>query len=842
MRKYLNFGQISVFAGIFLSSCLGSKFLDKNEKLLVSQKVHGLSSNLEDEAVLLYQQTKNSRLFGLLPFSHLSYVYQRGENGFLFIPGYDKEKAIAKRDSLIQKFDRKIKKANNTKRKQKLREKKVRKVDRKRKKVRQGNQLMRWGEEPAVYNHIETEITSQSIRQLLNAEGYFTAKVEIDTSKYDSLSSFKKNGRKFRNGFGSILGDGKKFVDVNYYAEKGPRFYIDSIQYVIEDTALQTLIYEKIEESPLKKSFYKQEKLKEERNFIYDIALNNGYFDFSKQFILFQLDTIQLGRDTLIINTLVKNPPNKDRHKVSKLDSVIIYSNADNRQADRISEKYKDINFMFGKDKYSKKILEWRIPLKKGDKYSRDLTIETQRQLSYLDNFKFVNINYDTTGGQFIANIFTSPIEKFSTSSEFGLSASQGSSAEADQGTPGPFFNINLKNRNTFRALEIININAFARLRDIGSAGENQSDARYSSINYGGELSIDFPQFLFPLKSSYKKKIGSFNPRTRLSIGPEYENRDGEYIRTEVSTAFSYAWRVKDKTSYTLTPVRLSLINSENTESFEEFLEETREGGNSYANSFLPAFVNSTSFQFNKTIGSYNVGQEGGFIQFSTEFGGHLNGVFRPTLGEGLEYYKFLRGNIDLRKINRLTRKLNLAYRLNIGIANTFGSNNTLPYDRYFFGGGSSSVRGWKPRRLGPGAFSGDSIVARGDYRIIDYDREQPGEILIETSVELRRDLFGFIDGAVFIDAGNIWLLKGTLKVDEDGDDGQFRAKDFIKEMAVAAGVGLRFDLSFLVFRLDLGLKMFDPAQKSGQRFVGDRTFTNFGQNSEINIGIGYPF
>lgn len=839
MRKYLNFSQISVFAGILLSSCLGSKFLEKDQQILTSQKTHGLSGNLEEDAQLLYQQSRNSRLVGL-PFTHLTYVYQRGENGFLFIPGYDKEKAIAKRDSTINKYDRKISKAEKEKRKQKLRDKKIRKVDRKRRKVREGNQMMRWGEKPAVYNHNQTVITSQSIKQLLNSDGYFNAKVKIDTSKYDSLGGFRKLGRNIRNGFSSILGDGEKYVDVNYYVEKGSRFYIDSIIYVFEDTALQSIIYQEIKKAPLKKAYYTQQKLTDERDFIYETAVNNGYYDFSKQYITFQLDSVQLGRDTIIVREIIRNPTNADKHKVSKLDSVIFFSNANDNQSYRTSEEYRGITFNFGKDKYSKKILEWRIPLLEGDKYSRELSIETQRQLSYLDNFKFVNINYDTTGGSFIARIYTSPIEKYSTSSEVGLSATQGSGAP--QGTPGPFFNINLKNRNTFNALEIININAFAKLRDIRSVGDEQSDARYSSINIGGELSVDFPQFLFPLGRTYKKKMGRFNPRTQLSVGPEYENRDGEYIRTQIVTAFSYGWQVKDKTRYTLTPARLSLINSDNTASFEEYLNETRAEGNSYANSFLSAFVNTSSFQLNKNIGSYSLGSEGGFIRFSIEFGGHFNGIFRSTLGEDLEYYKFLRANVDLRKIDRLTRKLNLAYRINIGLANSLGSNNSLPYDKYYFGGGSSSVRGWKPRRLGPGAFSGENIVTEGDYRIINYDIEQPGELLIESSIELRRDLFGFVDGAIFLDAGNVWLLNGTIKADEDGDDGKFRANEFMDEIAVAAGAGLRFDLSFLVFRLDLGLKMFDPAQKIGQRFVGDKVFSNFRQNSEINIGIGYPF
>jgi outer membrane protein insertion porin family len=825
--------------GIFLSSCLGSKFLEGDQQILASQRTHGLTGRLEEDAEILYQQNRNTRFFGLM--AHLAYIYKIGENGIAFIPGYDKQKAIAQRDSTIQKFDRKIANTSTEKKKKHLREKKIRKVDRKKRKVKEGNQTMRWGEKLAIYDHNKTRITAESIRQLLNSRGYFNASVEIDTIGYDSLNVLGKVGKKIRNGLSKKKGKANRYVDVNYYVNKGSRYYIDSIQYVFEDTVLYSLISKNQKDAPLKKGFYSQSRITAERDFIYETAVNNGYYEFSKQYISFQLDSIQLGKDTLIIREMVRNPLKKDQHKIFYLDSILFTSNADEPQIPRTSEEFREVTFNFGKDRYSKKILEWRIPLKQDDRYSRELTIETQRQLSYLDNFKTLNINYDTTGGKFIANIYTTPFEKYQTSSEFGLSTSQGSGAVT--GNPGPFFNINLKNRNTFNALEIINIDAYAKLQDIQNAGDEISKADYTSIQYGGSIGVDFPQFLFPLGRFYKKKMGQFNPRTKLTIGLSYENRDLDYVRRISSVGFSYAWQVKDKTRFTFTPVKLSLINSDNTETFEQFLDETRADGNSYANSFLSAFVNTTTFQLNKNIGDYSFGQDGGFIGASAELGGHFNGLLRSTLGENLEYYRFTKANIDLRKIENVSRKLNLAYRLNVGVAIPNGLNNSLPYDKYLFAGGGSSVRAWKPRRLGPGAFSGDSIVIDGTYRIIDDQKErQGGEVLIETSIELRRALFGFVDGAIFLDAGNIWLLKGSIKADEDGDDGQFRWDQFMEEMAVGTGVGLRFDFSFLVFRVDLGLKLFDPAQKKGDRFVGDEIFRNFMPNSEINIGIGYPF
>jgi len=823
LKRFFTVGQISIFASICLSSCLGSRYLKSDEQLLVKYEVRGLSGSRKDDAKGLVMQTPNSKvsLMGItiLPFTHLAHTYQLGKNGFFFVKGYDAEKTNRKREALQRKFEMKIMNASKEEKQRKLRQRMIKKLDKKDRKLKEGNQLMRWGEELAVYHEDKSQQSAERIKQYLNSKGFFNSDVTI-TQK--------------------VVNKSKRRVLVEYDVKPGRRYLVDSIEYVIADTALARIISENLRKAPLKKGFYNQQTLSAERDHIYNLAVNNGYFEFSKQFVSFEIDSVKLKDQKLYVRESIRNPAKRPEHKVFTLDSVIFTSDASITQVfDRTIETQDDVTFNFGKNKYSKKILHWRIPLEKGEVYSRDLTIETQRQLSYLDNFKFVNINYDTTGNRFVANIFTSPFDRYQTSNEFGFTQTNGAN-------PGPFFTVNLKNRNTFRGLEIVSIDANAKLE--GIRGVSESDERYSSRQYGGQLTFSFPQFLFPLGSSLKKQMGSYNAKSRFSVGLSYEQRIDEYVRRTIQTSFSYTWQVRDKIKYTLTPLQGSLIRSDNDDSFELFLNNLDVQGNTYANAFRSAFVSSTSLQVDLNLGDYAQGKDGGFVRFFTEAGGNLNGlVGEGAVGDSIQVYRFIKGNIDLRKIDRITRRLNLAYRFNIGLAYAYGSNNSLPYEKYFFGGGSNSIRGWKPRRLGPGAFGQiDTLrTTESNARVIDFGREQPGDFIIESSIELRHKLVGFLEGAIFLDAGNVWLIKGSSvqpELDPEGDDGKFRINEFMNEMAVGTGLGFRFDLSFLIMRLDLGLKLFDPAQPKGDRFVGDKILSNFGANSEFNIGIGYPF
>lgn len=832
MKGFFTVSRLSILASIFLSSCLGSKFLNKNERLLTSYQIEGISGSLKDEVDALVEQKPNSKPLGVLentplkftvvPFTHLAHLYQLGKNGSFFTKGFDSVAVHAKRDADQLAFEQKIAEAEFDRKKQRIRNRMLKKMDKRDRKIREGNQLMRWGEELAVYKNSKSISSKEQIKLFLNAKGYFNSKIRIDTT---------------------ITNKKKRWLSLTYDVSLGKPFRIDSIEYQVADTVLLQLITENKEDSPLRKGQYDQGTLTKERDYIYELAVNNGYFDFSKQYISFEIDSTQLGSNKLFVREIIRNPPDRSEHKIFYLDSIVFTSDASITQAyQRTIESYKGITFNFGKNKYSTKVLQWRIPLEQDDRYSRRLTIETQRQLSYLDNFKFVNINFDTTANHFVANIFTSPFDKYQTSNEFGFT--QNSSAQR----LGPFFTVSLKNRNTFRALETISLDLNAKLE--GISGITEENENYSSRQYGGQLTFSFPQFLFPIGRYYKKQMGSFNPKTRLSFGLAYENRLNEYTRREISSSLSYSWQVRDQLKYTLSPLQLSFIESINSESFKVFLQELEDQGNTYARAFQSAFVSSTSFQLDLNLGQYSQGKDGGFVRLFAELGGDLNSILgdRPA-GDSIEIYQFAKMNLDLRKIEKVTRKLNIAYRLNIGLAYAYGDNNSLPYEKYFFAGGSNSIRAWRPRRLGPGAFGAiDSTALEGrnaTWNPIDFDREQPGDLLIESSFEFRQKLVGFLEGSFFIDAGNIWLIKGstvTAAQDPQGDDGKFRFNEFLNEMAVGTGLGLRFDLSFLILRLDLGLKLVDPAQEKGKRFVGDQIFSNFGPNSEFNIGIGYPF
>ncbi len=768
---------------------------------------------------------------------------KRNSKPFIIIPGFNKDKAKAQEREIIQLYEKKLAQTIKEKKKNKIRAKRARKLDRKRRKINQGNQIMRWGEPLSIYSHNNARVAAEDIKNYLYSKGFFQSEVTIDTIDARNLAGFKRTKIELRNWFSRIAGAKNRYINLEFQVDKKHRYVIDSIEHIVEDAALSQLINDNIENLPLKKGFYDQDKLSAERDYIYNLAINNGYYEFSKQFISFQIDSTLLGQDTLYIRELISNPADQNKHKVFELDSIVFVSEAGTGGLKRTESTFDNITFSFGKKKYPEKILDWRIPIEIGEKYSRDQTIETQRQLSLLDNFKFVNINYDTTGGKFVANIFTSPFEKFQTSSEFGLSSTQGSQGV---GNPGPFFNVNLKNRNTFHRLEIISLDLNAKLQDLSQVQEDiDSDlsGAYTSRQIGGELSFSFPQFVFPIGNTYQNLIGKYNPTTRVSFGVVFEDRVEEYTRLEYSGAIAYSWQIRDRIRYTITPSRIRWIDSQNTSDFQIFIDSLIVDRNPYANAFRSAVVSSSSFERIQNFGNYSSGSDGAFMRAYFEFGGQFNKLLSSSFfGDELEEFSYIKTNLDLRRINRLSSKYNLAYRLNLGFAYPFGDNRGLPYDGYFYAGGSSSIRGWRPRRLGPGSSVTFIRDENGEpTNTINDEIEQPGEILIESSIELRRDLVGFVEGALFLDAGNVWRVENNTG-DANGRSAVFRVDSFINQMAVAGGGGIRFDLQFLILRFDLGVKLVDPAKDIGNRFVGKNIFTNFQDNSEINIGIGYPF
>jgi outer membrane protein insertion porin family len=301
-------------------------------------------------------------------------------------------------------------------------------------------------------------------------------------------------------------------------------------------------------------------------------------------------------------------------------------------------------------------------------------------------------------------------------------------------------------------------------------------------------------------------------------------------------------------TNYSFTLSELSFINSTTTDDFQRQLEELEMQGNPLIKSFEPSFVSAINFQ---TVYNFNpddfYGNKASMLKLFAESGGAIFNFFDPkgfteTQGDTIQHFQYLKFTADFRRHLTLTETSGIATRLNIGMAYPYGDNKTLPYEKFFFAGGSNSNRAWAPRRLGPGSFPPRRNENPEKDGLFDYSIEKPGEILLEANIEYRGKLVGFIDWAAFVDAGNVWYFYENPEF----PGAEFKINRFYKEIAIGMGLGARLNFSFLVIRFDYGIKMYDPAREEGSRWIGDNlSLTNWrGEPGQAlwNIAIGYPF
>jgi len=792
-----------------LFSCVGTRHLKDGENLLYRQQIKGNKNVSKEELSQFYLQEPNRRIL-FFPYTPYVSFYYSG------LKRYDKTKFERKKAVIESKFDKRIaSRTAKNKRTSGLEKKKKRKVDRKINAIENGNFLMRLGESLSILDSAKIDNTVQQMDLFLKTKGYFNAEVEYEVSVSERLAS------------------------IEYTVKENNPYTIDSLITLTGDSLVAKLLWENKDAGFLiKGQNYDQHVLSSERDRITTLLKNNGYYDFRKLYVNFDIDST-LGMMNVAIKTIIKTPPNRNYHKVFKIDTIFFTTDAQlqNPNLKRITYPYLDITYRFYEKNYSKRILNRRIFIRPGDYYSIENTVNTQQQLANMDVFKFININYDTTGGKFIANIYSSPLDRYQWSNELGINVTQG--------FPGPFYNLSFKKRNLFKGLE--NFELSGRIGVEGIAAATNVEAVYRSIEAGGNVSLTLPQFVLPVSDAFKAKIGKVNPKTVMRTGFSFTDRP-EYNRSTFNISNTYTWEGVKNNRFRFSISDLNFINSKLTSDFESRLDTLQSLGNNLKNSFEPSFVSSMIFTVVYNRNNYGTYQEkSSFLRILAESGGTTLNITGTKLLDdiGLEYYKFLKFGIDYRKHQPFDSKIHLAYRFRTGIAVPYSSIDILPYEKNYFIGGSSSIRAWRPRRLGPGSFKPKSRegynVEKNGY--IDYSIEQPGEIILESTIELRRRIAGVISSAVFLDFGNIWVL------DKDGsrEGAQFKANRFYKEIAVGTGFGLRFDFSFLVLRFDAGVKVIDPARDTGDRFVLDhaRIKGPFGINKEpviLNIGVGYPF
>jgi outer membrane protein insertion porin family len=813
---------IKLFALLFLawlvSGCLGTRYLQENQKLLYRQTLEAPKGFSKEGLSDLYVKKVNRKLFGL-PINSLVWMHQEGKKR------YTQQKFIDKKVKVEEKFDRKIAATKNQKKSTSLQYRKQEKIATLDGKIENGNLFMQWGEPVAVFDSASLDATQEKMSDYLFNRGYFHNSISYRTKEF------------------------KKRIGVVYEIKPGRPSLYDTIFFQIEDRKIDSIVQSTQSASLIKvNDRYDQDKLNKERERL-DLQMKDlGYFDFTRQYVEFSVDTAYGGGYQIALQVGIKNPPRRDSHKIFHIDSISFTTDAAVNSTDTLKrqsvEKY-NITFNYFKSEYSKKLLAQRVFIKQDSLYSRTNSFDTQRQLANLDIFKFINMNYDSSDGKFIANIFCSPLNKYSWSNEAGLTMTQG--------YPGPYISTNLKKRNVFGGMEILEFGGRFGFEGVASATDPNNV--YASTEASVNGSITFPQFLFPLTEKAQFRFAKYNPRTRLLAGFTYTDRP-EYTRSISTVSDTYTWQNKKRAQYSFTLINLNVIQSTLDSAFNALLTDLQvNDGNNLKNSFNPSFVSSMILGITWNPVNYgNTERSSHLLRMQVESGGTLFNFAEPgyIVDRGLELYQYVRLSLDGRRNQVIDKNTMLSYRFNGGVGYAYSENEVLPYEKYFFAGGSNSIRAWLPRRLGLGSVPPNLSEDPTKDGLFDYSFEKPGDILLEGSVELRKKLFGFVNGAIFLDVGNVWSFT-EIQTSEAGDNkaswkGNSKlSKTFYRDLAVGTGFGLRFDFSFLLLRLDVGMKVVDPGRESGDRFVLDkvRFFKPFGTEKEpviFNVGIGYPF
>lgn len=811
---------------LLLSGCLGTRYLEKDQTLLYRQKVKAPRGLDTDAFPDLFVQKANRKVLNL-PINTLVWMHHEGLIRYTNPESkHSKEAFQQKKAKSEKKFDRKIASANDPRKRSNLQFRKQKRIDALNKKIDNGNLFMQWGEPATVFDTALMKSSAERIKNHLFNRGYFLAQVTPKSTEF------------------------LRRVSVVYTLEPGPVYQYDSIIYDIVDSTVAKYVQKSEPASLIKKGLpYSQENLGKERERIDLLLKDFGYYDFSRQYIEFDIDTAFRAPHKIAVRLKINNPTRRNYHKQFIIDSVSVTPDANIQTPvplKRQSKVYKGITFNYFNDYYSERILRQRIFIFKDSLYSRTKTFDTQRQLANLDLFKFVNVNYDTTGGRFVASIFSSPQDRYSWSNEAGVSLTQG--------FPGPYYSVSFKKRNIFRGLESFELNGRFGIEGVASATKEKI---YGSTEANINATLTFPQFIIPFTRELSNRLGKYNPRTKMLAGYTYTDRP-EYARSIITLSNTFNWDNKRTTQYAFTVTNLNIIQSNfKDQEFLTLLENFREQGNNLINTFRPSFVGSMIFTVTWNPNNYGSSTNNSFfVRSSLESGGTLFtlGVLpiKPITDQGLQVYQYVRASMDFRRNQVISKVSNLAFRINTGVSYSYGDNKTLPYEKFFFAGGSNSVRAWRPRRLGQGSYPPILSTTPSSDGTFDYRFEKPGEILLEGSIELRHKLFGFVNGAVFVDAGNVWSFSETDPAPSAATTAswtgstKFNVDNFYREIGVGTGFGLRFDFTFLILRLDAGIKVWDPARKADDRFVLNkmRFFKPFTDKEPVifNVGIGYPF
>ncbi len=690
------------------------------------------------------------------------------------------------------------------------------------------------GAEPVI---LDTSLITVSIKQMtmyLGNKGYFHSAIS-DTIIYK-----------------------KKKALVKYRVEVSKPYIIRNLFYAVADTQLAVFVFQDTSKSLIKKGKnFDAYLLDEERTRITGNLQNYGFFRFSSIYIKYRIDTNFRQRQcdiTLeIINkvmpsfdnfTTIRQVPHK-RYFINKIyiypefDHLVTFSGTYDTLVKSFQSPVKgqttNTYYFLYQDRFRVKprTITQSIFITPSSNYNLLDVNQTYSQLSSLQVFKYINIQFREVeeGKDFLlrskdlvdchVELSRAPAQSFSVTTD-------GTNSGGAFGVQG---NLGYQNRNVFRGAQLFRINLNGSLQmqaTDGSAG----NAFFNTIQLGVNTGLTFPQFLIPIKPEKLPK--KFKPKTTISIGYNYQHQQ-HYDQHISNITFGYTWVQNDFIKHILNPVEVSLVKVFTDAYFDSVMNAEKD--NRLKNQYTDHMVAGLKYTFTFSNQQLSKVKNFFYIRANFETGGNLIYAFDKVLNRpaqddgtyrlfGLPYSQYVRPDIDFRHYNMYPNNFSLVYRFYGGIGFPYGNSSLLPFEKAFFAGGANGMRGWKMYTLGPGSYK--NVDGSATFN-------QIGDIQLEANIEYRFPVYNWIRGAVFLDAGNIWLLQES----QDLPGGKFTFPGFFSQIALDAGLGIRFDFDFFIFRFDPAISLRVPTYPEG-----DRWYFNKMQLSDIvwNFGIGYPF
>ena len=614
-------------------------------------------------------------------------------------------------------------------------------------------------------------------------------------------------------------------------------YIVNEITSAISDDSLSNAIARENKKSLIKPGEeYNLATLEMERMRIDALLKNLGYFYFDPDYLLFKADTSNVNHTIALRMTLKDSIPD-NAITVYRINNVFIdqnYSlNEENVCIKEDTIHFENVDFI--KDESGKwikpKELLRSVYLRKNEIFSRENHNITLNRLISLDNFKFVRVKFsdsDTTASGYLdVSILMTPMPKYTSRTEMEF-------VSKSNNFTGPRMNLSLLNRNTFKGAEMLNLNMSGSFEY-----QRGSEKNYYSYSINPQVELHFPRFIAPFKI---KTWSRYIPKTRFIVGFNYLLRVNYFDMKTFEFVYGYKWKQDIRKEHELNPISVSYTSLSNkSPEFEALLNTNPYLKKSYEEQFIAG--GSYSFTYNDQLIPGRKLQY--YLHFSGEIAGNALSLAKRIAGEELSsenptqiagsvYSQFIESSVDGRFYYNFRNKNKFILRGFAGASKPYGNSAIMPYSKQFFSGGPNSIRAFHINAVGPGTF----YQKPSEIGFLQLG----GDIKLEANTEYRFSIYRFFKGALFVDAGNVWLIKSNPA--NIGTPFSFSA--FMNETAVGAGAGVRIDVSFFVLRFDLAMPLRKPWLTENERWVvdeiafGSKKWRN--ENLILNVAIGYPF